>query len=434
MAGTTFYLTNEQADIAGYLRMSLNVKSACPSMVRTTTNSQAGPISSPGIQPTYTSIPNGFGTVSPLQWISDPLDGTVSFTAHTWIFHLWANENIANSHMALRYQLYKYSSSLAAVATLDYNPQTELVVTTQDSNATSGNATVTVMNAGDRIVFIPYFIDSSLGNMVSGRVATLSINGQQPAAEGSSYITTATDTFLLQAVIPGATESAVRTAVQDEQATQVLTTADIDQGITRALQEYSVQDPRNDTQYISGDGVTYEYPLPRFWINGISRIHEIEYPADTQVRTVIGQNDWEVLGQVLGQQPQYILHFITITPTGTPNNVKLRYTTAHRHDTLLDTIPVTNYQAFVQLGAAYACLVLAARYSALGDSSINADSVDYKSKADDFLAVAKELRKRYEQMLGIGVDNPPIGFFGQWSTTSSWGQDRLIHRHRLRST
>jgi hypothetical protein len=432
---STFYLTNEAADIASYYRMKLGSKSDCPSMVRAITSTLAGPQTT-GIPLTYTTLTGGFTPAgNTLQWLSDPLDGTQSIDATAWNFHLWAMESAAAAHCALRFQLYKFSNTLSTLL-LDYNPLTELPTTMQDVAVTSSNATVTTLAAGDRIALLVKIVDSSGQTMGAGQTVTFSYNGQIPYAEGSAYINNLTDTFVNLSVIPLATENIVRQWIQDETNTQIVSSTDIDDAITRAINEFSVQSPRIDVQYYAGDGTTYEFPLPRNWINGISRIVEIEYPADSQIQTFMGSNDFSTVQQVLGQQPTYLLHFTTITPSASSTNTqsaKVRYTTRHVHTTIFDTVPVEFYQAFCQLAASHCALIMMSRYAALGDSTINADAVDFQSKSAQYRNVAKELRARYEQQMGIGDDNPPAQIDASWYTTSSWGTDLLVHRRRMRT-
>ena len=73
------------------------------------------------------------------------------------------------------------------------------------------------------------------------------------------------------------------------------------------------------------------------------------------------------------------------------------------------TIPDVDVDALSWLAASLCCEELARAYTPSTDSTINADSVDYKSKAAEFSARGKTLLKWYKEHLGIKDDDvtPP---------------------------
>lgn len=419
---TTLFLTDERADIAGYYRLKLSARSDAPSLVRAVTATQAGPTT--GIPITRTA------TGTAISWISDPLDGT-DLTANPWTFHMWAAESDAAANVALRFQLLPFTTA-EGTAALDDSATAELPTTTQDYARTSPNATATVMNDRDRLVLKILLIDA--GTMATGYSATISYNGQFPGAEGDSWITSASDTLAVTAQIPTATVSAVRAWLKDTDPTRpFITTAEIQQGITRAIDEYSRDRPRAIAEYYSGDSQTFDFPLPRFFVRGFSQIYEVEYPANNQVRTVVDTDDWLIIEKpsTTTNIPIRALRLISTPGRGT-DNIIVRYSAPQVHTDELDTIPIRDFQAFCQLGGSFAAQMAAGRMAASADSTIGADVVNYRDGVQRWSDVARQLRKGYDDHIGAGEDTPPAQFTQDWDTVSSWGTDRLLHRRRWR--
>jgi hypothetical protein len=87
----------------------------------------------------------------------------------------------------------------------------------------------------------------------------------------------------------------------------------------------------------------------------------------------------------------------------------------------------------VDFAASLAADKLASFYVGTGDSTIQADVVNYRSKSQEMLNVSKKLRKRYFDHMGIdesdlGNDEqvPALAFGNQYLEQNS-GVDRLVH-------
>jgi hypothetical protein len=90
--------------------------------------------------------------------------------------------------------------------------------------------------------------------------------------------------------------------------------------------------------------------------------------------------------------------------------------------------------------AALCCQALAAKYAQTSDSSISADAVNYRTKSQEYLSLAKELRKRYDEQVGIqGSDSGSSAnasgvaaalSIGDMELRQGSGVDRLTHRRR----
>jgi hypothetical protein len=113
--------------------------------------------------------------------------------------------------------------------------------------------------------------------------------------------------------------------------------------------------------------------------------------------------------------------------------VRATYTIAHVLDAAEDTVPVGDQEPVASYAAAMLLDMLASLYSGDSDSTIQADSVNHQSKAGEFAARARTLRKRYFDDLGIDQKrNQAAGVVVNLDMASSLGRDRLTHPRRYR--
>lgn len=418
---TNIYLTDESSDVDGYLVARVGSRSDNPSLVRSVTNTEAG--ASAGIQITRTA--GG----SALKWLTPPLDGT-DLTAVAWVAHVWSKESAAAANAALRFQVYQYVASEAGTALLDDNNGTELGTTIADYNRTTGAATLTTMADKDRLA-IKILLDDA-GTMGASQTVTVSYNGQYPGAEGDTFLT-APDSLAVTAAMPTATRTRVRRVLKDTDSTNpILTDNEVDQAFGAALREYSKDRPRLAIGLVSGDGSAYDFTLPRLWVAGLSSIRDVEYPTGDQEPATLDPDDYHIVDSVLGIQPVRKLRFRSTPDSGT-DNIAVRYTTRHVHDDELDTVLPDDLDAVCYLAASLAALTLATKMAGSSDSTINADSVQYRTSSDLYRSTAKDLRARYDAHMGAGDrEVPAAGGVRDWDTGDSLGRDRLFHGRRRR--
>lgn len=420
---TRIWLTDEDSDISGYRVARIGSRSEAASHVRSVTNTAAGPTS--GIQITRTAA----GTA--LAWLTPALDGT-DLTAAAWQFHVWALESAALANVALRFQVYQYSNAEAGTALLDDNSGTELPTTTQDYARTTGVATVTTMADRDRLVIKILLDDATAGSMATGYTATVSYNGLYANAEGDSWVQ-CPDTLALTAALPAATLTQVRRTIKDVAATNAnLSDAEMTQAFSTALKEYGRDRPHIAVGALSGDGSTAEFGLPRLWVWGLSALREVEYPTGNTPRTILDSEEaYEILDGVLGPQPTRRLSFGGNPPDSGTGNVLVRYTTAHIHTDEQDTIPAADYDAVCMLAGAYAAEMMSGKMAASSDSTIAADSVNYRDGEQRWRSVAKTLRERYAKLVGAGgMPAVAAGRFANWDVRPAWGGERMFHPRR----
>ncbi len=427
---TTFWLTDADADIqpatGAYKRAVMGGRGDNPSLVRSVTATAAGPTA--GVQVTRSSG----GTA--LAWITDPLDGT-DLTAAAWELHAWAKESDAAANTALRLVISKWTTSASATVLDDTGSTTELTTTMADYARTTAVATVTTMADGDRLLFTIY-ADDAASSMAASHTVTLSYGGTYPRAEGDTYLV-CPDTLALTAELPAATETSIRRVLREEQgpattADPLINQDEVRTAFDRALTEYNRIRPREIVEAMSGDGTTYDFPLPSRWIHGFSSIRQIEHPTGEQRPVYLDGNDYRVEQSVLGRQPLRYLRFFLSAPESGTDNVLLTYTTRHVHTDELDTLPPEELEAVCWLAASWVADARSADEADTSSPTINADVVNYREGVTRWARVASRLRDRFQKHVGADSGVPAAGGFVDWDVASTGGGDRLFHRNRWR--
>jgi len=201
------------------------------------------------------------------------------------------------------------------------------------------------------------------------------------------------------------------------------------------IQRYSADSPLWLVSDIEGNGTNY-VPTPvapgegddlPVWEPNFSVISQIEFPIGQQPPQLILDSDFRVYRKP--SQPDTILiNFDTPQPGD-----YLRCTWSARHLPDGSTVPDRDFYAVVDFAASLAAEVLATWYVSVGDSTIGADVVNYRSKSAEMLSVAKALRKRYYNHMGIEegkngeADKGPAFAIGNQYLEQNSGVDRLVH-------
>ncbi len=100
----------------------------------------------------------------------------------------------------------------------------------------------------------------------------------------------------------------------------------------------------------------------------------------------------------------------------------------------VNTIPASDEDAIANLAASFCSEALASAYAHMIDSTITADSVDHKSKSQEFAARAKAKKRIYMDFLGIkeGEVVPAVSVTKDYDINYPWGDDRLTHPKKWR--
>lgn len=185
---------------------------------------------------------------------------------------------------------------------------------------------------------------------------------------------------------------------------------------------YSKDRPRQVVVDLAGNGITFEWTLTSIsgWYEGFSQMRAIEYPRGESTPAFLDSGEWTIYDSPSGRSLRFP------SPLTNGEYARVAFTAPHAVDA--STVPVSDLYAVGALSAALAARRLAAAYAQTGDSSIVADSVNYRSKSSEYLALARQLEQDYENYLGTD----PNRLAPSASSTSTWigdtaGGGRLTH-------
>lgn len=266
--------------------------------------------------------------------------------------------------------------------------------------------------------------------------------------------------------------------------------------IRAAIQQYSHDLPDIYVEDESGDGGKY-YAITDLanWVEGFSRILQIEYPAASvtadETPTYLEPEDYDDNYQIdvsSTGQVRYI-RFINVTPASA-EDFRVTYTVPYfwtvsttttdvsqtGHGFLKDdfvylnsagtwveatnenlathqvtavgsvdaftagilqtTTPDEDFTALCWKAACLLCRAIATKYSRIGDSLVGADAGAHVTKAQEFSSRADKFCKMYREHLGLDVDpgqrENPAGTFVDWDTAPGWRSGRRYLFHRSR--
>jgi hypothetical protein len=194
---------------------------------------------------------------------------------------------------------------------------------------------------------------------------------------------------------------------------------------------------------ITADG-TSDFALPQGpatppeqFEDGFSQVRAIEYPIGNNPESYVDDADWKMYRSPAGLKIR-----LRLTTPATGDKIRVTWTLRHSPGTtgqspVPTTVPDADFEAVSDYAASLAAEALQAIYTQTGDSTISADSVNYRSKAQEYASLAKSLRKRYEDHVGIeesgsggsgsSTSGPAIAIGSLYEKMGS-GVDRLTHR------
>jgi hypothetical protein len=201
------------------------------------------------------------------------------------------------------------------------------------------------------------------------------------------------------------------------------------------LERYSQDAPLCLVSDVQGNGTNY-LPLPvavgdgnnlPVWESNFSTIKCIEFPIGQQPPQLILDSDFRIYSRP-GAPDQILINFDT---PGRDDTIRVTWSARHLADG--STVPDKDFYAVVDFAASLGAERLASFYVGTGDSTLQADVVQYRSKSAEILSVAKALRKRYYNHMGIDegasgdVEAGPAFALGNQYLTQNSGVDRLVH-------
>ena len=267
-----------------------------------------------------------------------------------------------------------------------------------------------------------------------------------------------------------------------------------DRQVQAAVERYSKDAPDTQTDDVTGDGGKYYVVTTELssWVEGFSRITDIEYPAATiasdETPQYLNPEDFQddYWADVSGTQTRH-LYLPNHSPAST-ETMRITYTVpwpwaasstttavvqeahgfsvddyvyldstwqeaadirnaTHQVTAAADAdnftaavlevdIPTSDFFAVCHLAAGLICQDVAARYARTSDSTILADSVGHTTRSEQHARRAKEFFALYEKHLGLGeeADTKAAGDFVDWDTAPGWpsGRDYIFHGRGVR--
>lgn len=223
-------------------------------------------------------------------------------------------------------------------------------------------------------------------------------------------------------------QSKINATVQDDAGH--LTTTERDLFLQEAVRRYSKDRPQVKTTDITGAG-SFNITLPTDWLRDFSSVVSIWYPykSTDQTPLYLERSAWIIVETPTAQ----VLRLLEDTPS-TSETLRLTYTVPHTLSATANTIPDADFDAVCDLGSAFYCRALAAKYAQTSDATIGADAVNYRTKSQEYSALAKALAAAYDSHIGKkeGDTTRAASVTQEWDVDFSTGDDRIVHRRKLR--
>lgn len=219
-------------------------------------------------------------------------------------------------------------------------------------------------------------------------------------------------------------QSLVDDLVRDD--TGKIAPADRDEAVARAVARYGKDRPRTKVEDVAAPGGN-TLNLPLVWEPGFSELRSIEHPIGEIPPALLDADSYWLYDGPAGQIIQIVNAVIAA------QQVRITFTIRHKLDAINDTIRADDREPVCALAASLLFEQLAAHFTGSSDSSIQADSVDRRSKGGEYASRANAMRKRYFDELGLDPKrNVAAGVVVDLDAPDSQGQDRLLHPRRFR--
>ncbi len=213
--------------------------------------------------------------------------------------------------------------------------------------------------------------------------------------------------------------------------TKTLELNDLGRAIDAAVKRYSKDRPRHFVASITGAGTRYYAVSSNLssWVRGSSVVEKVNYPADTisedENPQWLDDRDYEIY---LDATDTEYLYFPVHEPSAT-ETIRCHYTAPHTHTDATDTIFANDLEAMRDLAAGIACEMLATRASGSTDSTIGADSVNYRDKQMRYRQEADAWTARYREQMGLPKDGSPAAsaVVWEWQSERAERQSWLLH-------
>lgn len=196
---------------------------------------------------------------------------------------------------------------------------------------------------------------------------------------------------------------------------------DYDLNIAHALSRHSRYRPDKKVEDITGNGTAdYDISSLTAWVDGFSRVERVEFPIDDVPETLLENDGFNIYEKPAGK----VLRLTALTPEAS-EEFRVTYTIP----VTVNTLAANDTDALCSLAASICCEQLANAYAQTSDSTVNADSVNYRTKSQEFAARAKRMLKLYTDHLGIkeGDSTVPASVVVDLDMKYPGGGERLTH-------
>ncbi|TAN61052.1 hypothetical protein EPN18_07390 [bacterium] len=215
-------------------------------------------------------------------------------------------------------------------------------------------------------------------------------------------------------------------AIVKDDSAKLATPGDYDQHIAAAINLYSRHRQGVNVTDVVGNG-THDYSLPAGWNDEFSIIESIEYPVGNVPASLIENDGYEVYQSPTGKK----IRLKNDVPSAA-QTFRIKFTILRA----ATTIPDGDVDAFTWLASALCLEALANIYAQTSDSTLAADAVNYRTKAQEFGGRAKSLMKLYKEHMGL-KDNDlttPASVITDLDVGYPGGRDRLTHPRWMRES
>lgn len=195
-----------------------------------------------------------------------------------------------------------------------------------------------------------------------------------------------------------------------------------DAAIETARAQYSIDAPRPVTVDANAAAAGNTLALPAGWTDD-SVLTAAEYPVGEWPPSMLNASDIQIYATPASRELRLPVQLVI------GDTVRLTYTADHLLDANDDTIPERHRNAVASLAASLLCGQLASYYAGQSESTIGADTVDRKTKSDQWRARARDLAAAYTAAVGTKPADRKQGAsaFKELRRSDSLGGRRLFH-------
>lgn len=186
--------------------------------------------------------------------------------------------------------------------------------------------------------------------------------------------------------------------------------------LTQAVAEYSRIRPQMKVEDQTGSGTSF-LPLPAGW-EAHSRLVSLAQLSSGKPES-LPRSEYQLNATPAGTNILRLFGFFESGAT-----YRLSYTARHLISSSASSVPSADAPALMDLAASYAALRLSAAYTQEENANLGTVTIERKSKADSYRALAAELRKSFET--SVTADERHIGA-GQMKTWYAPRQAKMFH-------